>query len=542
MVKNAFLSIKNPDKWNLSTVLQELEYENLSGTHRSHLKLLRKLLKEVKTSGNAQQKQAANIILNNWDAECRRLTTPTSTPPPATTTTTNTTSNMEDRANSVESHDITFHVRDSTIMTGPVTIHMNDSSQEMQQGQSSSTVTSAQQTQEPQQQPSAEHDPCSQETWESANPHPKRLLQHFYPSNSYSLNNFIQSNTVIPNINMSEEYQFYRKKSIEGAQGRETLNDSRILSLSNIFLISSNERCVLSSMEDHKVIFKALKKTDRLKRVDLEFDNACKIITNIYNDDGDYVEMEKVLPKMKQLQDETYLTGVRVLSSMIDMVVQWNEDTVLKEEDLGRKTLDYFLHATFCRIKNTESSWNTYTLKPPSSSPNYQTFLPDFTLYNSKLSSVTNYEFTVVEIKAKASNKDESDMVRIGKELKICIDKLANAGVIDPVAVGIIIRGSRIQFFKMLLDGPGAYTMVELGNLNLPRSPSDTPLLPSLVERFCQLKDFAEESVAKLYEAHRKQRHSNKTHNNYQKQWLRPTCQTPIIQEMGSKKKRRRRS
>ena len=50
----------------------------------------------------------------------------------------------------------------------------------------------------------------------------------------------------------------------------------------------------------------------------------------------------------------------------------------------------------------------------------------------------------MVEIKAKASNKDESDMVRIGKELKICIDKLVNAGVVDPVTVGIIIRGMHV--------------------------------------------------------------------------------------------------
>ncbi|KAI7848480.1 hypothetical protein BDC45DRAFT_314944 [Circinella umbellata] len=340
---------------------------------------------------------------------------------------------MENNANSSEPHDITLQVRDSTIITGPVTINMNNSSRELQQGPSLSTAASSQ----PQKhrQPSVENDQCSQGTWESANPHPKRLLQHFYTSNSYSLDNFIQSNTAIPYIDMGEEYQIYRKKSIEGAQARKTLCDSRILSLSNIFLISSNERCVLSLMDDHKVIFKAFKKTDRLERVDLEFDNACKIITNIYNDDGDYIEMGKVLPKMKELQDETYLAGVQVLSAMINMVVQWNESTVLKEEDLNRKTVDYFLHATFCRIKNTESSWNTYTLKPSPSSPNYQTFSPYFTLYNSKLSSVTKYEFTVVEIKAKGSNKDESDMVRIGKELKICIDKLATAGVTDPVAL-----------------------------------------------------------------------------------------------------------
>ncbi|KAI7848481.1 hypothetical protein BDC45DRAFT_523299 [Circinella umbellata] len=93
----------------------------------------------------------------------------------------------------------------------------------------------------------------------------------------------------------------------------------------------------------------------------------------------------------------------------------------------------------------------------------------------------------------------------------------------------------------MLLDGPGAYAMVELGNMNLPRSPSDTPLLPSLIERFCQLKNFAEDNIKKLYEAHRRRRHSSNT-DNYQKQWLRQTCQAPIIQEVESKKKRKRRS
>ena len=67
MVKNAFISIKDPNKWNLASVLQELKFENLSETHGRHLKSLRKYLREAKTNGNAQQKQAANIILNNWD-------------------------------------------------------------------------------------------------------------------------------------------------------------------------------------------------------------------------------------------------------------------------------------------------------------------------------------------------------------------------------------------------------------------------------------------------------------------------------------------
>ena len=41
---------------------------------------------------------------------------------------------MENKANSSEPHDITLQMRDSTIITGPVTINMNNSSRELQQG------------------------------------------------------------------------------------------------------------------------------------------------------------------------------------------------------------------------------------------------------------------------------------------------------------------------------------------------------------------------------------------------------------------------
>ncbi|KAI9247679.1 hypothetical protein BDA99DRAFT_489217 [Phascolomyces articulosus] len=131
-------------------------------------------------------------------------------------------------------------------------------------------------------------------------------------------------------------------------------------------------------------------------------------------------------------------------------------------------------------------------------------------------------------------------MVRLGKELKIMADKLVRAGVHNPTPIGMIVKETKLQIFKMVLDGPGAYVMVEMCSLNLLRTPADIPLVPVLVERFTQVKRIVEQMVSNLYDA------SNcENTRNGQLDWLRDTCKTPIIQEPSvpkSKKSKRRKS
>ncbi|KAG0167225.1 hypothetical protein DFQ30_006260 [Apophysomyces sp. BC1015] len=65
------------------------------------------------------------------------------------------------------------------------------------------------------------------------------------------------------------------------------------------------------------------------------------------------------------------------------------------------------------------------------------------------------YVFT---IEAKAPKKEgrsdsgTSDLVKLGKEMKKCIDAMVKAGVDDPVCGGLLVQGYRLQ--KMLVRSP----------------------------------------------------------------------------------------
>lgn len=80
-------------------------------------------------------------------------------------------------------------------------------------------------------------------------------------------------------------------------------------------------------------------------------------------------------------------------------------------------------------------------MKPHPKSKAKERFLPDYALYNDQVSSHIHVELMTIEVKASkpASNKHESDLVRLCKQLRIIIDKQFLFGVVDPVAVGVLV-------------------------------------------------------------------------------------------------------
>lgn len=85
----------------------------------------------------------------------------------------------------------------------------------------------------------------------------------------------------------------------------------------------------------------------------------------------------------------------------------------------------------------------TYNLKPHPNHSSKQMMKPDFALYLSP-SSAINYELFFVEVKRKgnyANGTGESDTVKLGKEMKIALDKLMIKKVKNPEIVGIVVEG-----------------------------------------------------------------------------------------------------
>jgi hypothetical protein len=131
---------------------------------------------------------------------------------------------------------------------------------------------------------------------------------------------------------------------------------------------------------------------------------------------------------------------------------------------------------------------------------------PDFVLYTSP-SSITNYELFFVEVKRKgnfANGTGESDLVKLGKEMQIALNKLVLKKIKNPEVVGMVVEGkindlieihscthiTILQIdhtaivFKMDLVFNGQYRMAELFKFRFFSGKTDEILLlPDVLEK-----------------------------------------------------------
>ncbi|CAO3660894.1 unnamed protein product [Rhizopus stolonifer] len=95
--------------------------------------------------------------------------------------------------------------------------------------------------------------------------------------------------------------------------------------------------------------------------------------------------------------------------------------------------------------------------------------VPDFTLYLDPL-TLTKFDMFVIEVKkpGKISNGHlETDLVKLGKEMKLALDKLIEKKVKNPEIIALLVEGYKATAFKMDLRYNGQYRMIELNSFLL---------------------------------------------------------------------------
>lgn len=74
-----------------------------------------------------------------------------------------------------------------------------------------------------------------------------------------------------------------------------------------------------------------------------------------------------------------------------------------------------------------------------------------YTLYPDYVNYVrlrgTSIELMAIEVKKPGNNKEESDLVRLGKELKTMVNKMVKTSVKNPVAVGVLVKGKHTHAY-----------------------------------------------------------------------------------------------
>lgn len=114
-------------------------------------------------------------------------------------------------------------------------------------------------------------------------------------------------------------------------------------------------------------------------------------------------------------------------------------------------------------------------------------FKPDYALFVNGLSK--RFVVLVAEFKhPESKQRMESDMVKIGKEMRAMLNRLVKLGIKDPIVCGVLVNKNYMSTYKMDLPSPRLYRTVQLSSLALFKSATDLPLLPTIVSRLQQLK------------------------------------------------------
>lgn len=117
----------------------------------------------------------------------------------------------------------------------------------------------------------------------------------------------------------------------------------------------------------------------------------------------------------------------------------------------------------------------------------HKEFKPDYGVFANGLSR--KFVVLVAEFKPpEGRQQQESDFIKIGKELRIMLNRLLSIGIHDAAVCGILVYNNRMSTFKMELRAPQLYTMVQLSNMPIIQSSEDLSLLPPLVSKLHQLK------------------------------------------------------
>ncbi|KAL0085068.1 hypothetical protein J3Q64DRAFT_1814507 [Phycomyces blakesleeanus] len=192
----------------------------------------------------------------------------------------------------------------------------------------------------------------------------------------------------------------------------------------------------------------------------------------------------------------------------------------------------FLLHCWISQIARMKYEWLIYHLLSPSQLYSGQLMMPDYVLFVEPYSSIT-FELCFVEVKRKGNHYKgnyESDLVKLGKEVQITINKLVLQRVANQEIVGLLIKEDHVATsFKMDLKYNGQYRMMKISEFNFIRkAPDDILLLPTIMEKLNQIKiilfnRISTSTLKKLYEALR-----NKDDQEDLTSYIRTPCTSPV--------------
>ncbi|KAG1041172.1 hypothetical protein G6F43_012143 [Rhizopus delemar] len=217
--------------------------------------------------------------------------------------------------------------------------------------------------------------------------------------------------------------------------------------------------------------------------------------------------------------------ATRIVSSLLNKFFSLSEKKD-SESNLIIETLRPFLmNIITSPCAYVEFEWMTYRMA--SYNNDGQLIIPDLVLYITLLSNI-NFELFVVEVKKHGNFSNgslENDMIKLGKEMKLPLDKMVAYKVDSPEVISLLIRGSKATVMKMDLLYNGQYRLIEISNFFIVRDTvEDIMLIPGIIQKLDQARQMIQNTIEKVYKAIRKEVSSTQDNNTF----MRKVCQSPI--------------
>ncbi|KAI7850360.1 hypothetical protein BDC45DRAFT_247474 [Circinella umbellata] len=364
-----------------------------------------------------------------------------------------------------------------------------------------------------------------------------------------------QTHWKIGTINITEKFQQFRSRSIFLSDAKQNLSDNRVLSLSNIFVITPYQATsCLHRLEPnaYKAIVKNIKRKEFWPDLPFPVRTWCGMIDQMisrndslpvrklyalvrnfgdasdtafeeddYDDEDQETEEREDDDNNAHVNNEEiddFLLTTNILYNLIGTFRNWMSDCFFELTFIAQHVFS-FIQPIFQRISVHVRLGETHINGKPDS------LLADCV---GSYQATTGDKFDVLACEVKpckttSISQVQFDFVKLGKEMKEMLDALLDYGVKSPLVTGVLIEGKNMTTYTIRLTEQSCYILYEHEMFSLLESPQDVHRVPVILEHLIQLANLLKDTTRKISECSLSNEPSQAEVN-----WKQPSAGTPL--------------
>ncbi|KAI7873714.1 uncharacterized protein EV154DRAFT_527817 [Mucor mucedo] len=275
------------------------------------------------------------------------------------------------------------------------------------------------------------------------------------------------------------------------------LSDIRILAVNDIYLFDKKYASSISKYFSLGV-HNALKPSLLFEKYHPENGNRCFDwcigieVSPPHNWHSSLILCAKMLSDACESENVLDLHTAHVLAFILPIFVNGQPDCSI-EDSFVHNYISPLLSSVFSSDPLLNMKWAKGKLANDSNA----SYKPDFQVFN--LSGSVKCIVLIAEFKHSEQNSYvESDLLKLGKQMKLTLNKLISDGINNPKVCGVHREGLNLNTYVMDLISPKVYRMINVAKVKLFVNLDQISLLPRVLAHLICLKNIALETSQKI--------------------------------------------